>query len=197
MVLRNGRAVARPLRVDFGGGTISGEVAFNARSKPPSADADLTLEQLPLKLVVRGTRFAQETSGRLRGCERLTREVLTQKLEEVRADALGLIIWLQERPANRNLRRCLDCDELQASVRSPNTRTRRGLHAPPSLAAKPTTQTDAAMVCSSLSRLLRIVRPPREDPSFNRGTARGAGQDRRRRERRSPRRCPTRDRVGF
>ncbi len=65
--LDDGRALVRPLRLDVAGGTVSGEAALNGREEVPSADADLTFEELDLKPFFEGTQFIQEMGGRFSG----------------------------------------------------------------------------------------------------------------------------------
>lgn len=63
----NGRALARPLSFAVAGGTVSGEMALNGREKVPSADADLTFENLDLKPFFRGSDFFEQMGGRFFG----------------------------------------------------------------------------------------------------------------------------------
>ena len=65
--LTDGRALVRPLSLKVAGGTISGEAALNGREAVPSADADLTFENLDLKPFFEGTEFVRETGGRFSG----------------------------------------------------------------------------------------------------------------------------------
>ncbi len=65
--VRDGRLEANPLKIGMAGGTITGELALNDRGSTPSADADLAYEGIRLRQAFRGTRFADETTGTLRG----------------------------------------------------------------------------------------------------------------------------------
>lgn len=49
------------------GGRVTGEVVLNGRGPALSADADLSFEGLALRQALRGTRFADETSGTMQG----------------------------------------------------------------------------------------------------------------------------------
>ena len=61
------RALVKPLRLRVAGGTVSGEAALNGRQEVPSADADLTFEELDLRPFFEGTQFIKETGGRFSG----------------------------------------------------------------------------------------------------------------------------------
>ena len=61
MQLTDGRALVRPLSLKVAGGTVSGEAALNGREAVPSADVDLTFENLDLKPFFEGTQFIRET----------------------------------------------------------------------------------------------------------------------------------------
>lgn len=63
----DGRALFRPLSMEVADGTLSGEAALNAREAVPSADVDLTFENLNLKPFFKDTQFVQETGGRFFG----------------------------------------------------------------------------------------------------------------------------------
>lgn len=63
----NGRALARPLSFAVAGGTVFGEMALNGREKVPSADADLTFENLDLKPFFRNSDFFEQMGGRFLG----------------------------------------------------------------------------------------------------------------------------------
>lgn len=63
----NGRALARPLSFAVAGGTVFGEMALNGREKVPSADADLTFENLDLKPFFRNSDFFEQMGGRFFG----------------------------------------------------------------------------------------------------------------------------------
>ncbi|MBK8907976.1 MAG: AsmA family protein [Rhodospirillales bacterium] len=63
----NGRAEARPLSFALADGTVSGEIALNARQEVPSADAALRFENLDIKPFFKDTRFVQEMGGRFSG----------------------------------------------------------------------------------------------------------------------------------
>lgn len=65
--LDDGRALVQPLSLDVAGGKVSGEAALNGREDVPSADADLTFEDLDLKPFFEGTAFIQEMAGRFSG----------------------------------------------------------------------------------------------------------------------------------
>lgn len=67
LTVRDGRLEASPLELQVAGGKITGELALNGRGPIPSADADLAYEGIRLKRAFRGTRFADETAGTLRG----------------------------------------------------------------------------------------------------------------------------------
>ncbi len=65
--LNDGRALVRPLSLEVAGGKVSGEAALNGREVVPSADADLTFQDLDLKPFFEGTPFVQETGGLFSG----------------------------------------------------------------------------------------------------------------------------------
>lgn len=65
--VENGRAVAAPLVVEIAGGRISGEMALNDRSDPPSADAKLDFENLDLAPFFAGSQFMEQMQGRFGG----------------------------------------------------------------------------------------------------------------------------------
>lgn len=62
------RAEANPLEFKIeGGGRVSGEAALNVRDARPSADADLSFEEVDLKPFFKNTRFVQEMGGSFSG----------------------------------------------------------------------------------------------------------------------------------
>jgi uncharacterized protein involved in outer membrane biogenesis len=63
----DGRAEADSLSFKLAGGSVAGEIALNARESVPSADADLTFENIDLKPVFKDTRFVQEMGGQFLG----------------------------------------------------------------------------------------------------------------------------------
>lgn len=65
--LDNGRLEIRPFDVSVAKGRISGELAFNARTEIPSADADLSFKELDLKPFFKDTELVQEMGGRFSG----------------------------------------------------------------------------------------------------------------------------------
>jgi hypothetical protein len=67
LTLKDGRLEANPLELKVAGGTVTGELALNGRGPTPSADVDLAYEGIRLKRAFRGTPFAEETTGTLRG----------------------------------------------------------------------------------------------------------------------------------
>ncbi|MGH9271137.1 MAG: AsmA family protein [Ilumatobacteraceae bacterium] len=67
LTVRDGRLEANPLELQVAAGKVTGEVALNGRRPIPSADMDLAYEDIRLKRAFRGTRFADETTGTLRG----------------------------------------------------------------------------------------------------------------------------------
>lgn len=67
LTLSNGRLEISPLTIGLAGGELRGEAALNGRGATPSADLDLAFEGLRLEEAMRGTRFADETSGTAHG----------------------------------------------------------------------------------------------------------------------------------
>lgn len=65
--LTDGRVLLRPFEAGIAGGRVQGEIALNARTEVPSADADLQFERLDLKPFFRGTEFVQEVGGNVEG----------------------------------------------------------------------------------------------------------------------------------
>lgn len=65
--LKDGGMVIRPLDVSIAKGRITGEITVDARKNIPSADADISFEDLDLKPFFKGTQFVQEMGGRFFG----------------------------------------------------------------------------------------------------------------------------------
>lgn len=86
--LRDGRLLIRPLYLEDGeGGRISGELAVNARTEPPSADIDVVLQQVRLRPFFQDTQFVQEMGGEFTGTIYLLGS--GQSLAEMMAQARG------------------------------------------------------------------------------------------------------------
>lgn len=65
--VQEGRAEVKPLRLGVAGGRIDGELAVNARTEIPSADADLRFEGLDLAAFFEGSQFYDTMGGKMRG----------------------------------------------------------------------------------------------------------------------------------
>jgi len=65
--LTDGRLLARPLIVTVADGQASGELALNAREEVPSADMQLTFQDVRLTPFFEGAEFVQEMGGRFSG----------------------------------------------------------------------------------------------------------------------------------
>lgn len=65
--VQEGRAEVRPLSFGVAGGRIVGEVAVNARTEVPSADADLRFEGLDLAAFFKGSQFYDTMGGKMQG----------------------------------------------------------------------------------------------------------------------------------
>ena len=85
--LTDGRVEIKPLRFAVAGGTVSGEMALNARGELPSADADLSFDALDLKPFFKGSAFVQEMGGRFSGHLYLLGE--GRNLDQMMASASG------------------------------------------------------------------------------------------------------------
>lgn len=67
VTVENGRAVADPFRMGVAGGVLSGELALNAREDIPSADADVSFEELALSAFFRDSEYFETMGGTLSG----------------------------------------------------------------------------------------------------------------------------------
>jgi len=67
VVIENGKATVRPLKMSFGGGTIEGALDIDAKPDVPKVDSDLKLEQVSLAQFFRNTRFFDTTDGKIDG----------------------------------------------------------------------------------------------------------------------------------
>ena len=67
VVIDDGQAHVDPLKMSFGGGTVEGKLAVDARPDQPKVDTDLKLEQISLAEFFRDTRFFDTTQGKLDG----------------------------------------------------------------------------------------------------------------------------------
>jgi len=85
--LDDGRLLVRPFELGVAAGRISGEAALNGRQEVPSADLDVSFQNLDLRPFFKGTRFVQETSGRFFG--RLKVLGVGHSLDEMAATARG------------------------------------------------------------------------------------------------------------
>lgn len=65
--IENGRAVANPFRMGVADGVLSGELALNARDEVPSADADVTFEDLALAAFFKDSKYFETMDGTLSG----------------------------------------------------------------------------------------------------------------------------------
>ena len=63
----NGRAVANPFTMGVAEGTLSGELALNAREEVPSADADVTFDGLALAAFFKDSKYFKTMGGTLSG----------------------------------------------------------------------------------------------------------------------------------
>ena len=65
--LTDGRVLLKPLSLAVAEGQVSGEMALNARDDVPSADMQLSFEELRLTPFFKGTEFVEEMGGRFSG----------------------------------------------------------------------------------------------------------------------------------
>ncbi len=65
--IENGRAVANPFRMGVADGVLSGELALNAREEVPSADADVTFDDLALAAFFKDSKYFETMGGTLSG----------------------------------------------------------------------------------------------------------------------------------
>ncbi|WPZ36677.1 AsmA family protein [Thalassobaculum sp. OXR-137] len=67
VTLENGRAVAKPFKMGVADGVVSGELALNARDEVPSADADVTFDDLALAAFFKDSKYFETMGGTLSG----------------------------------------------------------------------------------------------------------------------------------
>jgi uncharacterized protein involved in outer membrane biogenesis len=67
VVIEDGKATVKPLKMSFGGGTVEGALSIDAKPDTPKVDTDLKLEQIALAEFFRNTRFFDTTEGKLNG----------------------------------------------------------------------------------------------------------------------------------
>lgn len=65
--LENGRAVVNPFKMGVADGILSGELALNARDELPSADADVTFDDLTLAAFFKDSKYFETMGGTLSG----------------------------------------------------------------------------------------------------------------------------------
>jgi AsmA family protein len=88
--VEDGQALVRPLNIVFGGGTVAGELAVDARTDNPTTRTNLRFHDVDLAAFFRGSRFFDTTKGKLQG-----RIVLTgngRSLAQVMGTASGDIV---------------------------------------------------------------------------------------------------------
>ena len=67
VVVDNGRAEAKPLKIGVGGGLIEGEMVLNARDKVPSAAARLAFHDIELRKFFQDSTFIDQMGGKFNG----------------------------------------------------------------------------------------------------------------------------------
>ncbi|HTH98089.1 MAG TPA: AsmA family protein [Stellaceae bacterium] len=67
VLVDNGQANVRPLRMKFGGGSVIGDLGIDAQSDIPKVHTDLDLKDIDLAAFFRGSRFFDTTKGLVQG----------------------------------------------------------------------------------------------------------------------------------
>lgn len=67
VVIEEGKATVKPLKMSLGGGTVEGALSVDAKPDTPKVDTNLKLEQIALAEFFRNTRFFDTTEGKLDG----------------------------------------------------------------------------------------------------------------------------------
>jgi hypothetical protein len=65
--ITEGRARVEPFNMTLGGGTVVGDLAIDARTDTPTAQANLRIQDVDLAAFFRGSRFFDTTKGKVQG----------------------------------------------------------------------------------------------------------------------------------
>jgi uncharacterized protein involved in outer membrane biogenesis len=90
VVIEDGKATVKPLKMGFAGGTVEGRLSIDAKPDLPKVDTDLKIEQIALAEFFRDTRFFDTTQGKVDGRIDLTGQ--GKSLAAVMGSANGAIL---------------------------------------------------------------------------------------------------------
>jgi uncharacterized protein involved in outer membrane biogenesis len=90
VVIEDGKATVKPLKMSFGGGTVEGALSIDAKPDLPTVETGLKLDQISLAEFFRNSRFFDTTEGKLDGRIDLTGQ--GKSLAAVMGSANGEIV---------------------------------------------------------------------------------------------------------